>query len=82
MEALRILGNEFTIVFQRYKYKFLFENTRSINKKTLIHVTNRNLKHIFKVCKLIYKIKSCSFKINIIFNLLKIFIVENTTNNI
>jgi hypothetical protein len=39
VEALKNLKTEFTIVFQKYKYEFLFGKKGHIYKKTLIQVT-------------------------------------------
>jgi transposase InsO family protein/integrase len=80
VEALKNLKTEFTIVFQKYKYEFLFGKKKSIHKKTLIQVMNRDLKHTCEVCNLPYNIKSHSFRVNVISNLLKITTVQNTAD--
>jgi len=80
VEALKNLKNEFTVVFQKYKYKLLFGKNTPIHKKTLIQVMNRDLKYTCEVCNLPYNIKSHSFRVNIISNLLKITTVQNTAD--
>jgi integrase len=80
VEALKNLKTEFTIVFQKYKYEFLFGKKEPIHKKTFIQVINRDLKHTCEVCNLPYNIKSHSFRVNVISNLLKITTVQNTAD--
>jgi integrase len=80
VKALKNLKTEFTIVFQKYKYEFLFGKKKPIHKKTLIQVMNRDLKHTYAVCNLPYNIKSHSFRVNVISNLLKITTVKNTAD--
>jgi integrase len=80
VEALKNLKNEFTVVFQKYKYKLLFGKNTPVHKKTLIQVMNRDLKYTCEVCNLPYNIKSHSFRVNIISNLLKITTVQNTAD--
>jgi len=80
VKALKNLKTEFTIVFQRYKYEFLFGKKKPIHEKTLIQVMNRDLKHTCEVCNLPYNIKSHSFRVNVISNLLKITTVQNTAD--
>ncbi len=64
----------------KYKYKLLFGKNTPIHKKTLIQVMNRDLKYTCEVCNLPYNIKSHSFRVNIISNLLKITTVQNTAD--
>jgi integrase/transposase InsO family protein len=80
VKALKNLKTEFTVVFQKYKYEFLFGAKKPIHKKTLIQVINKDLKHTCKVCDLPYNIKSHSFRVNVISNLLKITTVQNTAD--
>jgi transposase InsO family protein/integrase len=80
VKALKNLKTEFTIVFRKYKYKFLFGEEKPIHEKTLIQVMNRDLKHTCEVCNLPYNIKSHSFRVNVISNLLKITTVQNTAD--
>jgi transposase InsO family protein/integrase len=80
VKALKNLKTEFTVVFQKYKYEFLFGKEKPIHKKTLIQVMNRDLKHTCEVCNLPYNIKSHSFRVNVISNLLKITTVQNTAD--
>ena len=80
IKALKNLKTEFTVVFQKYKYEFLFGKKKPIHKKTLTQVMNKDLKRTCKVCKLTSNIKSHSFRVNVISNLLKITTVQNTAD--
>jgi integrase len=80
VKALKNLKTESTIVFQKYKYEFLFGKKKPTYKKTLIQVMNRDLKHTCGSCNLPYNIKSHSFRVNVISNLLKITTVQNTAD--
>jgi integrase len=80
VKALKNLKTEFIIVFQKYKYDFLFGNKKPIHEKTLIQVMNRDLKYTCRVSNLPYNIKSHSFRVNVISNLLKITTVQNTAD--
>lgn len=80
VEQLKNLKTDFMIVFQTYKYKYLFGKETPIHKKTLIQIINRDLKHTSEVCNLPYNIKSHSFRVNVISNLLKITTVQNTAD--
>ena len=62
---------ELSIVFQKYSYKYLFGKDKPIHQKSLTRMINDDLKHTCKVCSIPYNIKSHSFRINMISNLLK-----------
>lgn len=78
IEQLKSLQNEFQIVFQKYNYKYLFGKEEPIHTKTLIQFINRDLKHTSELYNLPYNIKSHSFRVNMISNLLKVTSVQNT----
>jgi len=71
VKSLKRLSMEQTIVFQKYNYKYLFGKNKPIHQKSLTRLINDDLKHTCKVCNIPYNIKSHSFRINMISNLLK-----------
>ena len=62
---------ERTIIFQKYGYKYLFGKSEPIHQKSLIRLINADLHNTCKICNIPYNIKSHSFRINMISNLLK-----------
>ena len=74
------LENEFLIVFKKYKYKYLFGKNKPIIGKSLIRIINKDLKYTIKLADLPYNIKSHSFRINVISNLLKHTTVQNAAD--
>lgn len=82
-KAIRDLKNlkvEFTIVFDKYKYKFLFGKHKPIIEKSLIRIVNQDLQKTCEKNNIPFNIKSHSFRINMITNLLKVTSVQNTAN--
>ena len=71
LKSLRQLAPERTIIFQKYGYKHLFGKDKPIHQKSLIRLINDDLKNTCKICEIPYNIKSHSFRINMISNLLK-----------
>ena len=71
VRALKKLSAELIIVFQKYNFKYLFGKSEPIHQKSLTRLINDDLKHTCKVCNIPYNIKSHSFRINMISNLLK-----------
>ena len=78
VEELKSFSEEFAIVFQKYKYQYLFKKENPSHEKTLIQVMNKDLKHTSELSRLPYNIKSHSFRVNVISNLLKVTSVQNT----
>ena len=78
VKELKNLNCEFDIVFKKYKYKYLFGKEKPVHKKALIQIINKDLKYTSQLAGLPYNIKSHSFRINVISNLLKITSVQNT----
>ena len=72
VKDLKNLDTCLKIVFDKYQYRYLFGKNRPINKKSLIRMINRDLKSTCKLVKLPFNIKSHSFRINLITNLLKV----------
>lgn len=69
-KALKILSTELVIIFSKYGYKYLFGQNKPIHQKSLTRMINDYLKNTYKVCNIPYNIKSHSFRINMISNLL------------
>lgn len=68
IKSLKQLTLERTIIFQKYRYKYLFGKYDPIHQKSLIRLINVDLRN---TCNIPYNIKSHSFRINMISNLLK-----------
>ena len=71
VKQLKQLQAEYTIIFSKYGYKYLFGKNCPIHQKSLTRLINNDLKHTCQVCDIPYNIKSHSFRINMISNLLK-----------
>lgn len=71
LKSLKQLALERTIIFQKYGYKYLFGKHKPIHQKSLIRLMNDDLNNTCKICDIPYNIKSHSFRINMISNLLK-----------
>lgn len=80
VQDLQDLKLEFLIVFQKYQYQYLFGKQRPITDKNLIQMVNKDLKGTCKKFNIPFNIKSHSFRINIITNLLKVTSVQNTAD--
>lgn len=65
-------------MFQKYNYKYLFGKEEPIHTKTLIQFINRDLNHTSELNNLPYNIKSHSFRVNMVSNLLKVTTLQNT----
>ncbi len=74
------LNAEFYIIFDKYQYQYLFGKTKPINHKSLISIVNKDLKQTSSKYSIPFNIKSHSFLVNIITNLLKITSVQNTAS--
>ena len=71
---------DYQIIFDNYKYKYLFGKNNPMHSKALIKIINDDLRNTCEILKLPYNIKSHSFRINHISNLLKITSVQNTAD--
>jgi integrase/recombinase XerD len=71
LKSLKQLALERTIIFQKYGYKYLFGKHKPIHQKSLIRLMNGDLNNTCNICDIPYNIKSHSFRINMISNLLK-----------
>ena len=80
VQDLKKLQLEFSTVFSQYKYNYLFGKEKPISKETLIRNINKDLKNTSEICQLPYNIKSHSFRINFISNLLRITTLQNTAD--
>lgn len=80
VQDLRKLNTEFSIVFEKYNYKYLFGKLKPINQKNVIKMVNKDLKHTSEKYQIPYNLKSHSFRVNMITNLLKVTSVQYTAN--
>jgi integrase/transposase InsO family protein len=80
VQELKNLKLEYSIIFDKYKYKFLYGKEEPVNNKSLIRFVNRDLKHTSKALNIPYNIRSHSFRINFISSLLKVTSVQNTAD--
>ena len=78
VQNLKKLTPEFRIVFDKYKFKYLFGKDKPIHKKTMIRMINQDLKNTCEANQIPFNIKSHSFRINLISNLLKCTTVQDT----
>lgn len=80
IQDLKDLNVEFDIVFEKHQYKFLYGKNKPITKNALIRMVNQDLEKICENINIPFNIKSHSFRINMITNLLKVTSVQNTAN--
>jgi integrase len=80
IQDLKNLKVEFTIVFETYKYKFLYGKHKPIINSSLIRMVNQDLEKTCEKNNIPFNIKSHSFQINMVTNLLKVTSVQNTAN--
>lgn len=71
---------DYQIIFDKYKYKYLFGGNKPMHSKALIKTINDDLRNTCETLKLPYNIKSHSFRINHISSLLKVTTVQNTAD--
>lgn len=77
VEKLKKLSTELIIIFTKYNYKYLFGKNKPMHQKALTRFINNDLKNTCQVFDIPYNIKSHSFRINMISNLLKTTTVQN-----
>lgn len=80
VEDLRNLTCEFLTIFGKYQYKYLFGKDHPMTDKTLIKLVNKDLKTTCTKFNIPFNIKSHSFRVNMITNLLKVTSVQNTAS--
>jgi integrase len=80
LEDLKNLEDDYTIVFNKYNCKYLFGTNKPMHEKSLIRLVNKDLKNTCDLNNIAYNIKSHSFRINMISNLLRVTSVQNTAN--
>jgi integrase/recombinase XerD len=68
---IKHLKPELEVVFNKYQFQYLFGKYKAMHKKSLIKLINLDLKHTCESAQIPYNIKSHSFRINVIANLLK-----------
>ena len=71
---------DYQIIFDKYKYEYLFGENKPMHSKALIKTINDDLRNTCETLKLPYNIKSHSFRINHISSLLKVTTVQNTAD--
>ena len=67
-------------MFKKYNCKYLFGKNKPVHEKSLIRLVNKDLKNTCDLNNIAYNIKSHSFRINMISNLLRITSVQNTAD--
>ena len=80
VQDLKNLSDEITLIFQKYSYKYLFGRKQPVDEKTLIRMVNKDLKNTCELNDISYNIKSHSFRINVISNLLRVTTVPNVAS--
>nr|UDP55489.1 putative integrase/recombinase protein [Schizostauron trachyderma] len=80
IKDLRDLTVEYNIIFEKYQFKYLFGKQKPITDKNLIKMVNKDLRHTSQKYHIPFNIRSHSFKINMITNLLKITSAQNTAD--
>ena len=80
LEDLKSLEDDYTTVFNKYNCKYLFGMNKPMHEKSLIRLVNKDLKNTCDLNNIAYNIKSHSFRINMISNLLQVTSVQNTAN--
>ena len=80
VQDLKSLKFEFLIIFKKYQYQYLFGKKKPMTDKNLIKMVNKELKFTCTKFKIPFNIKSHSFRVNMITNLLKVTSVQNTAN--
>lgn len=77
VKKFKELNIEYTITFNKYNYECLFGNSKPMHQKALTRFINNDLKNTCQIFGIPYNIKSHSFRINMISNLLKTTTVQH-----
>ena len=80
VKELKKLKHQYDIVFVKYKYNYLFGKNKPIDEKHLIKTINQDLRRTCDINRIPYNIKSHSFRINMISQLLKNTSVQNAAD--
>ena len=80
MRELKKLKNQLSVIFVKYKYKYLFGKENPVHKKYLIEMINKDLKHTCQTYQIPYNIKSHSFRVNMISKLLQKTSAQNAAD--
>ena len=80
VQQLKSLKNEYFIIFEKYNYQYLFGKSKPVADKTLIRMVNKDLKATCNKFNIPFNIKSHSFRVNMITNLLRVTSVQNTAD--
>lgn len=80
VEDLQNLTSEFLIIFNKYQYQYLFGKNKPMTNKNLIKMVNKDLKTTCTKFDIPFNVKSHSFRVNMITNLLKVTSVQNTAS--
>lgn len=80
VKELKKLKYQYHIIFVKYKYNYLFGKNKPIDEKYLIKMINKDLKRTCEINQILYNIKSHSFRINMIRQLLKNTSVQNAAD--
>ena len=80
VKELKELKHQYDTVFVKYKYNYLFGKSEPIDEKHLIKTINQDLKRTCESNQIPYNIKSHSFRINMITQLLKNTSVQNAAD--
>jgi integrase/recombinase XerD len=80
IQDLQNIKTELEIVFEKYQFNCLFGKEKPITDKNLIKLVNRDLKETCKQFNIPFNVKSHSFRINMVTNLLKVTSVQHAAN--
>jgi len=80
IKDLKCLEEDFKIVFKKNNFKYIFGKTTPIHSKSLIRMVNKDLKNTCKINDIYCNVKSHSFRINMISNLLRVTTLHNTAS--
>lgn len=80
IKDLQDLKLEFYTVFDKHQYKYLYGKQRPMTDKNFIKMVNKDLKSACQKFKIPFNIKSHSFRVNMITNLLKVTSLQKAAN--
>ena len=80
IKDLKCLKEDFKVVFKKNNFKYIFGKKNPIHNKSLIRMVNKDLKNTCKLNNIHCNIKSHSFRINMISNLLRVTTLHNTAS--
>ena len=80
VQELKDLKNQLIIIFDKYHYQYIFGKNQPVGEKHLIHMINSDLRKTCKNNQIPYNIKSHSFRINMISNLLQNTTIQDTAD--